>query len=741
MSPQKKRTPKTSSRSVPPKVIDDRHLRVQKLLDLAFEARNPNRQLSLARQVLDIDPDCAAAHLIVANYAANDEEALPLLEQAVAAAAKELGEDGFRDFAGQFWGFHETRPYMQARLELAECLWGLGRVDDAIKHFQQMLELNPHDNQGCRYRLVSALLQTERLNELTVLLGKYPEDVSAEWCYTRALLAFKREGDSEPAQIALQAAQQMNEHVPAYLVGAKRIPRKSPDYISPGQESEAVSFVAEFLSSWRSTPGAIPWVRKTLKLDLPTETPKKRPVAWKRVQQVLLDVPQAKEAEWETDLFALPQNSASGTRGWAMVIVNSSTGEPMLVQTWDDRPLDSELWSRLVDTMQNPEHAEPHRPQGIQLLRKSLVKAWSSKLGQLNVRCELVDELPQIDALKEAFQQKLASSSHPGHEQPADDTDLEQLPQEFGEVWRAAVRKLPAWIQIDGQICRPTVRLVLDASNDCILATELLDHEPPEDWLWQGIRSAMWGPSVGEPRRPSVVQLSPEESLYEIGTRLESIGVRCVVNEDSRPVDELIDDLADTVAGPRRIKALIRIPGIKPSQLENFFSAAADFYRTAPWKHVPGDTILRIDTDAFTSGPWYAVIMGQSGMELGIVLYEDLKLLRTIIAGRLSDEENARRTSALSVSFGEVFDIAPEDGDAIEQHRWPVAAEEAHPMVLRTNPGLVLRLPLAWELELLTACLRAIPAFIHQKGCDESSHSAATGTRDIILRLTRMPDC
>ena len=94
---------------------------------------------------------------------------------------------------------------------------------------------------------------------------------------------------------------------------------------------------------------------------------------------------------------------SSGARGWALLIVNAATGEPLLVQTWDDRPRDSELWQHLVDTMRNPEHSEPHRPQGIQLIRKSLVKAWGSKLDQLKIRCELTDELPQIDGVKEAF--------------------------------------------------------------------------------------------------------------------------------------------------------------------------------------------------------------------------------------------------------------------------------------------------------------------------------------------------
>ena len=37
---------------------------------------------------------------------------------------------------------------------------------------------------------------------------------------------------------------------------------------------------------------------------------------------------------------------------------------------------------------------------------------------------------------------------------------------------------------------------------------------------------------------------------------------------------------------------------------------------------------------------------------------------------------------------------------------------EAYPLVLRINPGMAVRPPLAWELELLEGCLRAIPKFL-----------------------------
>jgi hypothetical protein len=104
--------------------------------------------------------------------------------------------------------------------------------------------------------------------------------------------------------------------------------------------------------------------------------------------------------------------------------------------------------------------------------------------------------------------------------------------------------------------------------------------------------------------------------------------------------------------------------------------------------------------------------MGQSGLTLGVALYEDLDLLRRLWARDLSDEENARRTVALTVTFDPVQQIPMADLLAGREHGWEVAGPEAYPLVFRKEPGLSMRPPLAWELELLEGCLRAIPDFI-----------------------------
>lgn len=233
----------------------------QDLMYQAWEASGRQR-VKLARKALTISPDCADAYVLLAEETARSvEEARELYAKGVAAGERALGPEVFEEDVGHFWGILETRPYMRARLGLAQCLWALGEKEAAIQHYRDMLRLNPGDNQGVRYMLAACLLEMGRDTELEALLKQYKGDVSADWLYTWALLDFRRWGDSREARKRLQEARRWNAHVPDYLLGRKRLPPWLPDYITFGGETEAISYAASFGESWLRTPGALEWLR------------------------------------------------------------------------------------------------------------------------------------------------------------------------------------------------------------------------------------------------------------------------------------------------------------------------------------------------------------------------------------------------------------------------------------------------------------------------------------------------
>jgi tetratricopeptide (TPR) repeat protein len=228
----------------------------------AWETDDRRKRIALAKKALKVSPLCADAYVLLAQETArNFEEAISFYRQGVAAGEKALGEARFSDDAGHFWGFLETRPYMRARHGLALSLWAAGLRDEAVTHYEDMLRLNPGDNQGIRYLLLDCLLTLGRDLQAEQLLERYENDGAAGWAWSKALLSFRRTGDSAPSQEALARAVATNGHVLAYLVGDKAMPRELPDYISWGGEDEAVAYVSGAADAWAAAPGALAWLR------------------------------------------------------------------------------------------------------------------------------------------------------------------------------------------------------------------------------------------------------------------------------------------------------------------------------------------------------------------------------------------------------------------------------------------------------------------------------------------------
>ena len=240
----------------------DRKLaKAQELMYRAWEESNPAKRIALAHDALVASPNCADAYVLLAEeQAPNVEHALEYYRQGVTAGERALGKEYFAENEGDFWGLLETRPYMRARTGLADALWQLQQYDEAITHYNDLLRLNPGDNQGIRYLLLNLLTRLERDADVEQLLAQFEDDAGAAWLYASALHEFRRNGASERGNEALREALQENKHVPAYLTGAKRIPHALPQMIGFGDENEAIAYAADHINSWRRTTGALEWL-------------------------------------------------------------------------------------------------------------------------------------------------------------------------------------------------------------------------------------------------------------------------------------------------------------------------------------------------------------------------------------------------------------------------------------------------------------------------------------------------
>ncbi len=703
---------------------DDEDSPLSRAQEIVYEAfrLDDRRQIELAREALEVCPDCADAYVLLGEHAADLDEAIELYQQGMAAGERALGQAIFQEHADKFWSIVETRPYMRARMRLAQCLWTAGRRDEAVEHFQDMLRLNPSDSQGVRWELAGCLLELGADDELQKLLQRYDQDDTATWAYTKTLLAFRRHGDSPEVIRSLMVAMGTNRHVPGYLVGNEPLPRRPPESFSPGESDEAVIYAAEFLTGWRATPGAISWLRKSAKIGLPKPEP--RPYhPFVEAFHELIDLPQDEDQRWEADICRLPAGikvpaemriPGSRARPWVALVTNCSDHTIPAMEIVPQRPADELLCELMVRAMLKPMAGRPHRPGAIQVSTKKRCRAWQSQLADLDVICTYTKPLKQIDYVLEQLGPMLCEALPRREGPPATGkvADLADLSLDVDLVWQADIFRIPTWIETQGEPVRPWIILVTERTAGLIVAHDLSDRQPGPETLWQRLADAMRTPLSGAPSRPVEVQLRSEDHRRTVGPRLEEIGITCTLSDELDQLDLAFDSLQQHMVGPSPMPALVDVPGVELAQVGGYFDAAARFHQRAPWQHVPGDTVLMVACEKFDSGPWYAVVMGQSGVTLGLALYDDLDTLRMLLSGRLSDEESVRRTSALSVTFDEEFNMAVGDLEAAEQFGWPVATPEAYPCAMRVNPGRAVRPPLAWELELLEGCLRAIPEFL-----------------------------
>jgi hypothetical protein len=288
------------------------------------------------------------------------------------------------------------------------------------------------------------------------------------------------------------------------------------------------------------------------------------------------------------------------------------------------------------------------------------------------------------------------------------------------DAWQADFRQFSRRVEIAGERVRPWMILVSSRTRELVLGHALTEEAPSPEEFWDIVVGAMEKPAAGEPHRPTELHIRPGSHWDALVRHFDAIGVVCSPSEELDQVDYLFDDLSKHMAGVDP-PGMLDMPGVKPEQVGRFFEAAAEFYRRAPWRALGYEAVIRVECDRYQSGPWFAVLMGQSGLTLGLALYEDLALLRRMWAGKLSDEEGARRTVALTVTFDDDATIPEADLEAIERHGWTIASPDAYPSLFRKERGLSMRPPLAWEIDLMDACLRVLPNFVARRAPDDTT--------------------
>lgn len=244
-----------------------RRSKKDKSQDLVYEAYELSitKGKKLIKQALELNPNNTDAYNYLAETEKEIDKAIEFYEKAIKSAQKVLGKKAFIEDKGHFWGIFETRPFMRAKAGLAGCFYAIGKVEKAMDIYEEMLELNPRDNQGIRFLLSTLHIELGNFKEFDDLNKLFGEDISAVSKFNRALCQFKKEGKNKKSDKLLLEAHEQNSYVIDYLLGKKEIPKNQPQYIGIGDENEAIAYVYGNWKIWDKTDDSLEWVYNFIK--------------------------------------------------------------------------------------------------------------------------------------------------------------------------------------------------------------------------------------------------------------------------------------------------------------------------------------------------------------------------------------------------------------------------------------------------------------------------------------------
>ncbi|MBH0061873.1 MULTISPECIES: UPF0149 family protein [unclassified Pseudoalteromonas] len=167
-----------------------------------------------------------------------------------------------KDNTGYFWGLHETRPYMMLRAHRAKIHALHGYTQKAQSELEELLKLNPNDNQANRFLLMNCLIINKQWEKLEALLADF-DFQELHTTASRALSAFVMHGDSKPANEYKKMLQQQNKHFSKILTGQEKLKEQQPSYFSPGSKEEVAVYLDSLgKQAWISVPASLFWLRK-----------------------------------------------------------------------------------------------------------------------------------------------------------------------------------------------------------------------------------------------------------------------------------------------------------------------------------------------------------------------------------------------------------------------------------------------------------------------------------------------
>lgn len=190
------------------------------------------------------------------------DESIELLQRGL-LRSKELFPEGFVLGKSDLpWTVMENRPFLRMYGSLGLGFMKRGEMESARKIFEDILGMNPDDNQGLREVLCSCYFEAGDAQSVLELCNKYADDTTPAILFGRVLAQFKA-GRMDKAEKALREAARYGGNVALEIMAKKHRKFKETGigYVECGSKKEASLYWNDFGRYWDETSGAVEFVK------------------------------------------------------------------------------------------------------------------------------------------------------------------------------------------------------------------------------------------------------------------------------------------------------------------------------------------------------------------------------------------------------------------------------------------------------------------------------------------------
>jgi tetratricopeptide (TPR) repeat protein len=161
------------------------------------------------------------------------------------------------------WAILENRPYLSLLLERAMLFETLIGEKESIPLYEEILKLNPNDNQGVRSMLATLYLRVGRPTKVIELASQYPDDSQAELAMGQILALLMLNDSKKAITIVKKNLPYLIHLIKELFLKSHKLPKNyRPGYITLGGKDEAYFYWMAQGELWYNLPHAMEFLKK-----------------------------------------------------------------------------------------------------------------------------------------------------------------------------------------------------------------------------------------------------------------------------------------------------------------------------------------------------------------------------------------------------------------------------------------------------------------------------------------------